>query len=102
VRDPRDVASAEAYSTHGGDVVPGKIAPAIGDKYALQLWSSALFPLPTSAAMSRTVSTATSKGSTLPMPVPMGRQKSGVDEDVKGVLLKGLFEVYMNDGYVCV
>jgi hypothetical protein len=36
------------------------------------------------------------------MLAPMGRQKSGVDEDVKGVLLKGLFEVYMNGGYVCV
>jgi hypothetical protein len=34
------------------------------------------------------------------MPVPMGRQKNGVDEGVKKVLLKVLLEVYMNDGYV--
>jgi hypothetical protein len=38
--------------------------------------------------MSRTVSTATSKRSTLPMPMPMRRQKSGVDEGVKKVLLR--------------
>jgi vacuolar protein sorting-associated protein 3 len=102
VHDLRDFASAEAYSILGGDVAPGKIAPAIGDKYALQLWSSALFPLPASAAVSRTVSTATSKGSTLPMPVLMGRQKSGVYEGVKKALLNVPLEVYMNDGYISV
>jgi hypothetical protein len=102
VHDLRDATSAEAYCALSGDVVPGKIAQAIGDKYGLQLWSSTLFSLPTSAAMSRTTSTATiatSKGNT--SAVLMGRQKSGVDESVKKGLLKVLLEVYMNDGCVC-
>jgi vacuolar protein sorting-associated protein 3 len=86
VHDLRDTTSAEAYCTLSGDVVPGKIAQTI----ALQSLSFALFPLPTSAAMSSIVSTAMSKGSTLPMLVPMGRQKSGADEDVKKVLSKVL------------
>jgi hypothetical protein len=42
------------------------------------------------------------QGVTLPMPVPMGRQKIGADEGVKNVLFKVLLEVYRNDGYVCV
>ena len=45
VHDFRDATSAEAYCTLGGDV-PGKIAQGIGDKYALQSWSSATSPLP--------------------------------------------------------
>jgi hypothetical protein len=79
----------------GGEVVPGKIAQSIGDKYDLQSWSSALFSLPTSMAMSRSASA--SKGGTVPT---MVRQKSGVDESVKKGLLKVLLEVYMNDGCV--
>jgi vacuolar protein sorting-associated protein 3 len=88
VHDLRDTTSAEAYCTLGRDVLPGKIAHAIGDKYALQSQSSALSPLPTSAAMSGIVSTAMSNGSPLPMPVPMGRHKSAVDEGVKKALLR--------------
>jgi hypothetical protein len=94
VHDLRDATSAEAYCTLGGEVVPGKIAQSIGEKYALQSWSSGLFSLPTSAAISRTTST----GATAV--VQMGRQKSMVDESVKKGLLKVLLEVYMNDGYV--
>jgi hypothetical protein len=47
-----------------------------------------------------TVLNATSKGNTLPMLVPTERQKSGVDEDVRKVLLKVLLEVYLN-GWIC-
>jgi hypothetical protein len=100
VHDLRDATSAEAYCTLGGEVVPGKIATAIGDKYGLRQWSSALFSLPTSAAMSRTTSTATaaaSKGS-MAATTSMARQKSIVDEGVKKGLLEILLEVYMNDG----
>jgi hypothetical protein len=85
----------------GGEVVPGKIAQAIGDKYDLQSWSSALFSSPISATISRTTSTTTTApnmGSTA-VAAPMGRQKSIVDESVKRGLLKVLLEVYMNDGY---
>jgi vacuolar protein sorting-associated protein 3 len=53
--------SSETYCTPGGDV-PRKIAQAVGGKYALQSLSCAPFSLPTLAAMSRTASTATSKG----------------------------------------
>jgi len=100
VHDLRDATSAEAYCTLGGEVVPGKIAQAIGDKYGLRPWSSALFSLPTSAAMSRTTSTTTaaaSKGS-MAATTSMARQKSSVDEGVKKGLLEILLEVYMNDG----
>jgi vacuolar protein sorting-associated protein 3 len=99
VHDLRDATSAEAYCTLGGEVVAGKIAQSIGEKYALQSWSSGLFSLPTSAAMSRTTSTANMVTGATAV-VPMGRQKSMVDESVKKGLLKVLLEVYMNDGYV--
>ena len=46
VHHVRDATSAEAYCTLGGDVVPEKIAKAIGEKYALQSRSSAPSPLP--------------------------------------------------------
>ena len=62
--------------------------------------SRSLLSLPTSVAMSRTVSTATTKASTLRMLVMMERQKSRVDEGVKKALLQ--VEVYVNDRYVCV
>lgn len=100
VHDLRDATSAEAYCTLGGEVVPGKIAQVIGDKYGLRPWSSALFSLPTSAAISRTTSTATtaaSKGS-MTATTSITRQKSSVDEGVKKRLLEILLEVYMNDG----
>lgn len=87
VHELRDATSAEAYCTLGGDVVPGKTAQSIAEKYGLQDWANALFA-PTSKS-----------ASTKARPIPMGRQKT-VDENLKKELLKILLEVYMSDGWV--
>lgn len=81
MHDLRDASSAEAYCTLGGEVVPTKIAQAIGEKCGLDLWTVALFA-------------GSTKGATA-----MARQKT-VDDGVKKGLLKVLLEVYMNDGCV--
>lgn len=83
MHDLHDASSAEAYCTSGGEVVPGKTAQSLGEKYGLQTWSSALFSLPRAKV-----------GAT-----PVGRQKI-VDEGLKKGLLEVLLEVYMTDGFV--
>lgn len=83
MHDLHDASSAEAYCTLGGEVVPGKTAQALGEKYDLTAWTSALFSLPKAKVGA----------------VPVGRQKT-VDEGLKKGLLKVLLEVYMTDGFV--
>ncbi|KII87677.1 hypothetical protein PLICRDRAFT_54749 [Plicaturopsis crispa FD-325 SS-3] len=84
VHDLHDATSAEAYCTLGGEVIPGKTAQAIGEKYGLQLWSGAFFS-PPSSGKNKSGATA------------MLRQQS-VDEGLKRELLKILLEVYMRGG----
>jgi vacuolar protein sorting-associated protein 3 len=81
----RDASSAEAYCTLGGDVIPPKIARSVAEKYGLQQWTTALFPLPV-AKLGPTAS-------------PVSRQNSVV-EGLRTELLKILLEVYMTDEYV--
>lgn len=91
VHDLHDATSAEAYCTLGGGggaVVPPRVARALAESESyLEGWAGALFG-------------GVGKKGAPPVPVPLGRQKEGVEEGVKKGLLKLLLEVYMMDGYV--
>ena len=93
VHDLHDATSAEAYCTLGGGggaVVPPRVARALAESETyLEGWAGALFG-----------SGGGGKKGTPAVPLPLERQKSGVDEGVKRALLKLLLEVYMMDGYV--
>lgn len=75
VHDLRDATSAEAYCTLGGEVIPARVAQSVGEKCGLEVWASALFPVPVKGAGQKVV-----------------------DEGVKKNLLTVLLEVYMKDG----
>lgn len=91
VHDLHDASSAEAYCILGGggeSVVPPRVARALAKSEAyLEGWSGALLG-------------GGGGGKKGAPPVPLVRQKSGVEEGVKRVLLKLLLEVYVMDGYV--
>ncbi|KAF7983156.1 hypothetical protein HWV62_23376 [Athelia sp. TMB] len=75
VHDLRDATSAEAYCTLGGEVIPARVAQSVGEKCGLEVWASALFPVPVKGAGQKVV-----------------------DEGVKKNLLTVLLGVYMKDG----
>jgi vacuolar protein sorting-associated protein 3 len=79
-----DRSSAEAYCTLGGEVVPAKIAQAVGEQYGLSNWSTVLFG-PSSGPVKAGAAPA------------MERQRT-VDEGTKKRLLRVLLEVYMQGG----
>lgn len=78
-----DVASAEAYCTLGGEVVPPKVAQSIGESYDLQQWASILHS-PTAHNKAKPMSIAT--------------MTKSADERLQKQLLMILLEVYMTIG----
>lgn len=80
----RDSASAEAYCTLGGEVIPASTAQSLGERYSLQPWASLFVPV-------------VLPGRTKPGAVAMKRQKT-VEEDRKKELTKILLQVYMDGG----
>ncbi|KAJ3492453.1 hypothetical protein NLJ89_g11233 [Agrocybe chaxingu] len=88
VHDINDSASAEAYCTLGGEVVPPKVAQAVAEGSGLQDWVVTLFGLPPPA---KGVNGRGAVG-----PTPITRLKT-VNEELKKELLKVLLEVYMDD-----
>ena len=93
VHNVKDATTAEAYCTLGGEVIPGKIALAIGDRFDLEAWATLV-----ATAGSPSVSAAPSSAGGVSGDA--ARLKAGVDEETKKELLKVLLEVYMNGGYV--
>ncbi|TDL25106.1 hypothetical protein BD410DRAFT_819897 [Rickenella mellea] len=80
VNDVKDAASAEAYCTLGGVVVPAKVALAIGERHGLQRWATLV---------------AGTKG--INASASMERQKSA-DGGTQRELLRVLLGVYMSGG----
>lgn len=78
----KDEASAEAYCTLGGEIIPPKVAQSIGENYELQAWAAVLLS-----------PAGGSKAKSIPKPkvVPEGLQKE---------LLMVLLEVYIESGSV--
>ena len=86
MHDLNDSASAEAYCTLGGDVIPARLAQQIGERSGLQPWAALVTPL-------------AAPGKQPPAAAPMHRQRT-VDEEVKKSLVMTLLEVYMSGGCV--
>lgn len=87
VHDIGDSASAEAYCTLGGDLVPPRTAQTVAVECGLQDWASSIYGF---ASPSKAVG---GKASSL------SRTKT-VDIELKKWLLRTLLEVYMDAKYV--
>ncbi|EJC97726.1 uncharacterized protein FOMMEDRAFT_162532 [Fomitiporia mediterranea MF3/22] len=85
VRSVHDPTSAEAYCTLGGDVIPGKVAWAIGERCGLQRWAALV------SGVAPTLGSSASASS-------MGSGAKVADEATRRELLKVLLGVYMSGG----
>lgn len=77
----KDEASAEAYCTLGGEIIPPKVAQSLGENYELQAWAAILLSSPGS------------KTKSIPKP-------KVVTESLQKELTMVLLEVYMSSGSV--
>lgn len=76
-----DAVSAETYCALGGEVIPAKVAIALGEAYGLQSWAATLLQISVGNA-------------------GMNKRQKTVDESVKKSLISVLLEVYMSGGSV--
>lgn len=86
VRDVHDPTSAEAYCTLGGDVIPGKVAWAIGERCGLQQWATLVTGVSPSLSSNGSAASAASAASKV------------ADEPTRRELLRVLLGVYMSGG----
>ncbi|KAH8108778.1 hypothetical protein DFH11DRAFT_1710480 [Phellopilus nigrolimitatus] len=89
VRDIHDPTSAESYCTLGGDVIPGKVAWAVGERCGLQRWAALVTGIAPALGLGSTAGSTASAAS--------ARTKTA-DEGTRRELLKVLLSVYMAGG----